>query len=186
MATWRRRRGIFQHQTQQPVAAIIEQFRRPHVARHQDGVVRQMLRRDAVAGEMALQPPRQIVEIMRALAQKGIAQALHAQAQSRPARARPRLRRSGRCAPHRACSAASPGPRRTGDRPRSLRGPRRSDRVRCESSIWSTTSRSDAMRLFQPPQFFRPDRRRSCARPSRAARAARRGRPRRLPTGPRP
>ena len=70
--------GIFQRQPQQGLTAIIQQFGRAHVARHQDGTARQLLLA-AVAGEMTQQPPRQIVEIMRPFAQDRIAQALHPQ-----------------------------------------------------------------------------------------------------------
>ena len=41
----RGRGGVFQHQADQPLAAIVEQFGRTHRARDDDGVERQFLRR---------------------------------------------------------------------------------------------------------------------------------------------
>ncbi len=125
MATWRGGGGLFQHQSRQPVAAIIQQFGRAHAARHQHGIGRQA----AVAwhprrsgGAAAAGPDRR----NRGPARAGWDRPGAGRAGGfRPARVRPPLRRSGRCAPHRACAGASPGRRRTGDRPRSPRGLRR-------------------------------------------------------------
>ena len=80
MATWLVAAASSSTSAHQLVAAIIQQFRRAHVARHQHGIVRQAALGGLLAGQMAQQPPRQIVKIMRPLAQDGIAQALDAQA----------------------------------------------------------------------------------------------------------
>ena len=80
MATWLVAAASSSTSAHQLLAAIIQQFGRAHVARHQHGIARQAAVGRFLAGQMAQQPPRQIVEIMRPLAQDGIAQALHPQA----------------------------------------------------------------------------------------------------------
>ena len=76
------RAAFFQHQTAQALAVIIEQRRRPHRARDQDGVLRQVLarRRMIAAGELAHQAVGEIVEIVQALAQIRIGLPQHARA----------------------------------------------------------------------------------------------------------
>ena len=61
-------------------AVIVEEFGRPHVARDDDGILRQVAARRGgdLAGQDAQQPVGQIVEIMHALAQIGIGRAHHA------------------------------------------------------------------------------------------------------------
>ena len=61
-------------------AVIVEEFGRPHIAGHHDGVLRKIAargRRD-LAGQYAQQPVGQIVEIMHAFAQIRIGRAHHA------------------------------------------------------------------------------------------------------------
>ena len=135
----------------QLVAAIIEQFGRAHGARDQRRRLAASCRRRraGLAGQMAQQPVRQIVEIVQPLAQHRDRPGAARGRGFRPARARPRLPRSGRCAPHRACAGASPGHGRTGDRPRSPRGPRRSESSSLELSI-SSTDAAQARRWLLP------------------------------------
>ena len=62
------------------LAVVVEQRRRPHGARHQDGVVGQLLarRRVVLAHQLAHQPVGEVVEIVQALAQIRIGHAQHA------------------------------------------------------------------------------------------------------------
>ena len=82
IATCELRAAFLQHQAAQPLAVVVEQRRRPHRARDQDGVLRQALarRRVIAAGELAHQPVGEVVEIVQPLAQKGIGLAQHARA----------------------------------------------------------------------------------------------------------
>ena len=128
----RGRPAFLQHQAAQPLAVVVEQRRRAHRARDQDGVFRQLLlatargpgpsarasagwrdRRDRAGG-------RADRDRRRAACARGC----------RTARARRRLRRSGRSSPPRGFCAASPGRRRTCDRLRARRDARRRRRRR--------------------------------------------------------
>ena len=71
--------GFFQHQRHQLVAAIIQEFGGAHAARDQHRILRQGPVGDILARQVSQQPPRQIVKIVRALTQDGIAHALHPQ-----------------------------------------------------------------------------------------------------------
>ena len=103
---------------------------------------------------MAQQPPRQIVEIVRALAQDGIAQALHAQARF----VLHALDRGfgGEAGAHRVAHALAPalviGEQAIGlDHFAALAG---QIEFAEDTSISSTDSRKRADRLFQPLQFL--------------------------------
>ena len=65
----RGRGRIFEHQAGKLFAAVIEQLRRPHRARDQHGVVRQIAAAVAVACQMPQQAAREIFEIVQPLAQ---------------------------------------------------------------------------------------------------------------------
>ena len=78
----RGRPAFLQHQAAQPLAVIVEQRRRPHHARDQDGVVRQLLarRRVVAAHQLPHQAVGEIVEIVQPLAQIGVGLPQHARA----------------------------------------------------------------------------------------------------------
>ena len=78
----RGRPAFLQHQAAQPLAVVVEQRRRTHRARDQDGVVRQLLarRRVVLAHQLAHQPVGEIVEVVQPVAQIGIGDAQHARA----------------------------------------------------------------------------------------------------------
>ncbi len=78
----RGRAAFLQDQPAQPPAVVIEQRRRTHHARDQDGVVRQLIACGACshAHELAHQPVGEIVEIVQPLAQIRIGGAQHARA----------------------------------------------------------------------------------------------------------
>ena len=59
-------------ESEQPVAAVIQQFGRPHLARHQHGIARNILKR-FVAGKVAQQSPRKIVEVVGPFAHHRVA-----------------------------------------------------------------------------------------------------------------
>jgi hypothetical protein len=124
--------GVFDQQRDQAVAAIVEQFRRSHRAGHENGVLRQIACAAAVlfAGQLALQPPRKILEVVQPFAQKRIAHARDAQTGFVLDALDRRFRREARAHRIAQASAASPDHARTGDRLRSPPGFRRSDRVR--------------------------------------------------------
>ena len=73
------RAALLQHQAAQMRAVVVEQRGRAHGARDQDGVVGQLLARDAVglAHQRAQQAVGEIVEIVQPLAQIGIGLAQH-------------------------------------------------------------------------------------------------------------
>ena len=66
----------------QPLAVIVEQRRRPHRARDEDGVVGQLIARGRVilADQLAHQAVAEILEVVQAVAQIGIGRAQHARA----------------------------------------------------------------------------------------------------------
>ena len=76
----RRRAALFEHDAAQPRAVVFEQFRRPHVAGDEDGVLGQFLcaRRTTVAGQDPQQPVGEIVEIVQPVADIGVGRAQHA------------------------------------------------------------------------------------------------------------
>ena len=78
----RMRAAFFQHQAAQPLAVVVEQRRRAHRARDQDGVLRQAFarRRVVAAGELAHQAIGEVVEVVQPLAQKRIGLSQHARA----------------------------------------------------------------------------------------------------------
>ena len=80
MATWEVGPPLLQHEAAQPLAVVVEQRRRPHRARDEDGVLRQVLarRRMVAAEQLAQQAVGEVVEIVQALAQIGIGLAQHA------------------------------------------------------------------------------------------------------------
>ena len=74
--------AFLQHQAAQPLAVVVEQRRRAHRARDQDGVVRQLLarRRVILAHQLAHQAMAEVFEVVQALAQIRIGRAQHARA----------------------------------------------------------------------------------------------------------
>ena len=76
------RPAFLQHQAAQFLAVIIEQGRRTHHARDQDGIVRQLilLRRMFDAHQLPHQPVGKIVEIVQPLAQVRVGRPHHARA----------------------------------------------------------------------------------------------------------
>ena len=128
----RGRPAFLQHQAAQPFAVVVEQRRRAHRARDQDGVFRQLLaRRRVILARSARASAgwRDRRGRAAARADRGRRRAACARG-CRTARVRRRLRRSGRSSPPRASCAASPGRRRTCGRPRARRGARRRRRRR--------------------------------------------------------
>ena len=73
-------RGLLDDESRDPVAPVIEELRRSHRARDDNGVLGKRIGIGAVAGahEMPQQPARQIVEIVQAAAQIGIVGAIDA------------------------------------------------------------------------------------------------------------
>ena len=76
----RGRAAFLEHQAAQLLAVVVEQRRRAHRARHQDGVVGKLLARGRVIApdQLAHQPVGEIVEIVQPLAQIGVGLAQHA------------------------------------------------------------------------------------------------------------
>ena len=76
----RGRAAFLEDQAAQLPAVVVEQRRRPHRARHHDGVVGQLLarRRVVLAHQLAHQPVGEVVEIVQPLAQIRIGDAQHA------------------------------------------------------------------------------------------------------------
>ena len=75
------RPAFLQHQAAQALAVVVEQRRRSHRARDQDGVLRQTARataRDRWPMQLAHQAVGEVVEIVQALAQIGIGLPQHA------------------------------------------------------------------------------------------------------------
>ena len=74
--------AFFQHEAAQPFAIIVEQRRRTHRARDENGVVRQLFARGRVVlpGELAHQAMAEIFEIVQAFAKVGIGGAQHPRA----------------------------------------------------------------------------------------------------------
>ena len=74
--------AFLQHQAAQALAIIIEQGRRPHRARDQDGVVGQLLarRRVVLSDQLPHQPMAEVFEVVQAVAQIGIGGAQHSRA----------------------------------------------------------------------------------------------------------
>ena len=72
--------AFLQHQPAQPLAVVVEQRRRSHRARDQDGVVGQMLARGRVIlpDQLPHQPVAEILQVVQAVAQIGIGGAQHA------------------------------------------------------------------------------------------------------------
>ena len=75
----RGRRSLFQNHALQFPAVVVEQFRRAHVPRHQDGVVRQFTGQLhlGLPQQVTLQSVGEIVEIRQPLAQIGIGNLPH-------------------------------------------------------------------------------------------------------------
>ncbi len=128
----RGRAAFFEHEAAQSLAVIIEQRRRPHRARDENGVVRQLLarRRVILAHQHAHQPVGEVVEIVQAVAQIGIGGAQHAGAGVGLHALDAGF--GGQAGPHRFAHLvrASPGRRRTCGRLRARRGARRRRRRR--------------------------------------------------------
>ena len=78
----RGRPAFLQHQAAQPLAVVVEQRRRAHRARDQDGVLRQLLarRRVILPHQHPHQPVGEIVEVVQAVAQVRVGGAQHARA----------------------------------------------------------------------------------------------------------
>ena len=72
--------ALLEDEAAQPPAVVFEQRRRPHRARHQDGVLRQPVarRRVVLAEQLVHQPVGEIVEVVQPVAQIGIGDAQHA------------------------------------------------------------------------------------------------------------
>ena len=128
----RGRPAFLQHQAAQPLAVVVEQRRRTHRARDQDGVFRQLLarRRVILAHQHAHQPVGEIVEVVQAVAQIGIGGAQHAGAGVGLHALDAGLGGEAGRSPPRASCAASPGRRRTCGRLRARRDARRRRRRR--------------------------------------------------------
>ena len=76
------RPDLLQHQPAQPLAVVVEQLRRPHVARDDDGVLRQIRGEGPVraAHQLAQQPVGEVVEIVQPVAQERIGLPRHLRA----------------------------------------------------------------------------------------------------------
>ena len=76
------RPDLLEHQAAQALAVVVEQLRRPHVARDDDGVVRQVggERPVRAAHQLAQQPVGEVVEIVQPVAQERIGLPLHLRA----------------------------------------------------------------------------------------------------------
>jgi hypothetical protein len=76
----RGRAAFLEHERAQLLAVVVEQRGRTHRARHQDGVVGQLLARGRVVAphQLAHQAVREIVEVVQPLAQIGVVLAHHA------------------------------------------------------------------------------------------------------------
>ncbi len=74
--------AFLQHQAAQALAVVVEQRRRAHRARDQDGIVGQVLarRRVVLADQLAHQAEAEVFEIVQAIAQIRIGRAQHARA----------------------------------------------------------------------------------------------------------
>ena len=71
--------ALFEHDAAQLGAVVFEQFRRPHIAGDEDGIIGQIAPEAlVVAGQHAQQPVGEIVEIMQPVADIGIGLAHHA------------------------------------------------------------------------------------------------------------
>ena len=95
MATWLVGADLLQHQAAQPLAVVVEQLGRAHVAGDDDGVLRQVAGEGPVraAHQLAQQPVGEVVEIVQPVAQERIGLPRHAARACRSARARPPPRR---------------------------------------------------------------------------------------------